>query len=110
MRINLSPAATQALEILILQLKAINSSIDKTRSEMTSEIIVSVSQMLDHSQQNTLADRLVSTEGKRRALLKRLDEVSLKTGTDGFASIETAIKKFDHLLEKTIAKSEGGSN
>lgn len=106
MKIDLSIEATQALIELAKRLKEINPFIDRTKSQVASGIILAAAGFFDDRQMEALADRLVSAEGKRKALLKRLGDVSQKAGVDAFRSIEAAIKK----LEQSIEKSEPSTN
>ncbi len=109
MKIDLSSEATEALMKIAKQLKTINPFIDRTKSQVASGIILAAVDCLDDREMEALADRLVSAEGKRKALLKRLGAVSQKAGVDAFRSIEAAIKKLEQSIEKSDPESNSGA-
>jgi len=103
-KISLTPEAVASLLEIMNRIVTLNSSADKKKSHLASEVIIKFSKIVDDRQLSDVADRMVSPESRYKTLLQKLKDLSQENGDEALRSLEGVIRKFDQPSKKRKQK------
>ncbi len=105
MKFNLEPKAASTLEAMVQDLFKINPYMETKASRVLSELVLLVHESNDASFKQSLAARLTSISGRRRALMDQIKSLSETEDQETLLCLEKGLSRL-----KVRFKKQGSSN
>jgi len=96
----LTAKGEKALKDLMAKIKSQNSALSRFQNSLVNQALIDLSHNLTEGKLRSLADNLMSIQGKRKMLMERLETISRELDEAAFSSFESGVKKVCNQFEK----------